>query len=348
MQTVPYKVGINDNKFWNKDQLAIHLYRCFLAGNKTILTVVPEGASLEGCGVYRHLDMFCTATGYNKSWITIQTGNLLESHQYYNIVKDPGAWYEVHTIQEWLKTNSVDTGISPGLHFGHFIGKSNWNRLWIAAVLHSKHHSKLFQTYNTGIGTHYLVKNDGLIDFIGLEDLVKNECDVIDLTVDFLKSCPKFIPEDIEIIKNLASYIKQEDYYPIQLPANLNILKYYRDIFVDVVHETFVRDEVFFCTEKTWRPILARRPFITMGGRHHLANLRKLGFRTFNDIWDEGYDDYGMQWRVKEILKLLDTISHWPVEKLATTLKDMQEILDHNYNLFVSLNFNKIRNTFND
>lgn len=343
-----YKLGINDNKFWDKDLLAMHLYKCFIENTTATLNVVPEGASLEGCGVYRHLDTFCNNTGYPKNNITIHTGNMIEKHNCYNIVKDAGAWYEVHTIQHWLKTNAVTTGSTPVIHFGHFIGKSNWHRLWVAAVLNNKHQDKTFQTYNTGIGTHYLVKNDGLSDFIGLEDLVKNDCDVIDIAVDFLKSCPKCIPEDIEIIKNLATYIKQEDHYPIQLPANLNILRYYQDIFVDVVHETFVRDEVFFCTEKTWRPILARRPFITMGGRNHLANLRRLGFRTFNDIWDEGYDDYGMQHRVQEILKLLDSISQWPAEKLITTLTDMQEILDHNYNVFLSLNFNKIKHTFND
>ena len=231
------------------------------------------------------------------------------------------------------------------MHFGHFIGKSNWNRLWIAAVLHDKYKDKLFQTYNTGLGTHYISKID-VPDFVGLEDLVKNECNVLDLVVEFLKSCPKFISEDLEFIKTCAVNIKQQDHFPIQLPANLNILKYYNDIFVDVVHETFVRENICFATEKTWRPIIARRPFITMGSRHHLANLRRLGFRTFNNLWDEGYDDYGMHHRVNEILKLIDSISKWPQDKLVSTLKDMQEILDHNYNTFMSLTHQQIQKTF--
>jgi hypothetical protein len=183
---------------------------------------------------------------------------------------------------------------------------------------------------------------------VGLEDLVKNECDAIDLAVEFLKSCPKFIPEDIEFIKTCAVNIKQQDHFPIQLPANLNILKYYSDIFVDVVHETFVRGNVCFATEKSWRPIIARRPFITMAGRHHLANLRRLGFRTFNNIWDEGYDDYGMQWRVHEILRLLETISQWTPLQLEEKLKEMQPILDHNYNVFMNLTHRQIQQTFND
>lgn len=324
----------------------MHLYECLHRNQSTTLRVIPEGSSLAGCGMYRYLDAFCERTGYAKSNISIRTGNMIEQHQEYKIIKDATAWFEVPIIQQWLDKNSVNIGQNPTKHFGHFIGKSNWNRLWVAAVLYKQYGDKTFQTYNTGIGTHYLTKNDGLCDFVGLEDLVKMECDQIEVAVEFLKTCPRFIPEEIEAIKNMSTYIKQSDHYPIQLPANLNILQYYSDIFVDVVHETFVRDEVCFATEKTWRPIIARRPFITMGGRNHLANLRRLGFRTFNDFWDEGYDEYGMQHRVHEIIKLLNTISGWSTEKLSTTLKQMQHILDHNYRVFSALTFLKIEQAF--
>lgn len=347
MSTNVYKLGINDNKFWRKDLLVMHLYKCHLNNEPTTLNVVPEGSSLDGCGVYRYLDAFCNDTGYAKENITIQTGNMSERHDEYKIQRDATAWYEVPVIQRWILANYTDTGTQPTKHFGHFIGKSNWNRLWIGAILHTKHHDKLFQTYNTGLGTHYISKID-LPDFVGLEDLVKHECDILDQVVDFLKTCPKFIPEDLEFIKTCAVNIKQQDHFPIQLPANLNILKYYQDIFVDVVHETFVRGEVCFATEKTWRPIVARRPFITMGGLNHLENLRRLGFKTFNEFWDEGYDEYGMQHRVNEIAKLLDTISTWSVEKIQRTLQDMQPILEHNYNTFMNLTHNKIQKTFND
>lgn len=343
-----YKVGVNDTKFWRKDLLTIHLFRCLIERTTTTITTNPEGSSCEASGLYRYLDAFCDETGYPRRNISVRTGNMIEHHPEYTIIKDSTAWFEVPIMQTWENKNSVDTGANPTKHFGHFIGKSNWNRLWIGAILHSKYNDKLFQTYNSGIGTHYLTKNDGLFDFVGLEDLVKNECNVIDQAVEFLKSCPKFIPEDIEVIKNISTHIKQNDHYPIQLPANLNILKYYSDIFVDIVHESYVNSDVFFCTEKTWRTMLARRPFITMGGRDQLANLKRLGFRTFNDFWDEGYDEYGMQWRVHEIIKLIDTISQWPLEKMQQVLQDMQPILEHNYKTFMSLTYTKIQRTFNE
>jgi hypothetical protein len=348
MSNNEYHVGINDNKFWRKDLLVMHLYDCLNNNYPAKLTAGPEGASLEGCGLYRYLDAFCEHTGYNNRNISIRTGNMIEQHSEYTIIKDAGAWFEVPIIQKWLVNNKIDAGQTPTKHFGHFIGKSNWNRLWIASALYKNFGDKTFQTYNTGIGTHYLVKNDGLCDFVGLEDLVKMECDQIDSVVEFLKTCPRFIPEEIEAIKKMATHIKQADHYPIQLPANLNILKYYSDIFVDIVHESYVNSDVFFCTEKTWRTMLARRPFITMGGRNQLANLKRLGFQTFSDFWDEGYDEYGMQRRIHEILKLANTISQWPVEKMQQVLQDMQPNLEHNYKTFMSLTHTKIRQTFDE
>jgi len=343
-----YKLGINDNKFWRKDLLAIHLYRCFVNNEPTTLNVTPEGSCCEGNGVYRHLDAFCAETGYPKSMITINTGNMAERHPEYKITKDPRAWYEVPIIQDWVKQNPVDTGRTPTKHFGHFIGKSNWNRVWIGTILRTKYNDKLFQTFNSGLNSNYITKHDDMVDFVGLEDLVKHRCDILPEVIEFLKTCPHIIPEDIEFIKTCPVNIKQSDYYPIQLPANLNILKYYTDIFVDVVHETFVRGNLCFATEKTWRPIIARRPFISMAGRNHLANLRRLGFRTFNNIWDEGYDEYGMHHRIHEIEKLLEQISQWTPKQLVEKLAEMQDILDHNYAVFMSLTYSKIKETFSE
>jgi len=349
MAKARYQVGVNDNKIWHKDRLVMFLYNCLINQHKVELQVAPEASSCRANGLFRHVDNFCQASGYPKANISIRTGNMIEYHDEYTIIKDASdTWFEVPVINDWLKTNVVETGKNPQLHFGHFIGKSNWNRLWIASILHSKHSDKTFQTFHTGLNTNYIMKHEDLVDFVGLEDLVQFRCNILPEVIAFLQTCPRTMEDDIEFIKNCkhTTYIKQEHYYPIQLPANLNILQFYSNIFVDVVHETFVRDEVFFGTEKSWRPILARRPFITMGARNHLANLRKLGFKTFNQFWDEGYDEYPMQHRIWEIEKLLNTISQWPQSKLVQVLEEMQPILDHNYEVFTQLTHKKIMDTF--
>jgi hypothetical protein len=46
-----------------------------------------------------------------------------------------------------------------------------------------------------------------------------------------------------------------------------------------------------FVTEKTFKPLLVGHPFIAVGGRYQLKHLHKLGFKTFNGLIDESYDD---------------------------------------------------------
>lgn len=44
-------------------------------------------------------------------------------------------------------------------------------------------------------------------------------------------------------------------------------------------------------TEKTWKPMIARRLFVMFSNAGFLRDLRNLGFKTFGTIIDESYDD---------------------------------------------------------
>jgi hypothetical protein len=337
----------SDYKTWRKDGLLHYMYDCLKNNKSIVIDITPEAASFRANGMYNILDSFCEATGFAKEQITIRTGNMLEHHKNYCIERVSSAWYELLKIRSWIRANPVTPEFTPIKHFGHFVGKSNWNRLWTASLLNSRYADKTLQTYNTGIGTHYLMKNDGLVDYVGLEDLIKHRCNILPEVVEFLNTCPRTIAEDVEFIQGKGNFINQsQDCYPIQIPNNLNIINYYNSIFVDVAHETYMADGVFFCTEKTWRPMLARRPFISVTPINHLANLKRLGFRTFGNYWDEGYDEYGTTNRIEQISLVLEKISQWTPAYLSEVLKDMQPIFDHNYENLLSLTATTVEKIF--
>ena len=340
-----YHQIVEDNKIWRKDLLTMYLYDCATADCDVVIDFCLEGSCCHANGMYRLLDAFCEHTGYDPNRITIKTANLIEHHDKYNIIRVPQYWYEVDRINVWLAGKTIDTGTRPVYHFGNFIGRANWSRVWIASLFASKFANTTLQTFNSGLRSHYIVK-EHTCDYLGLEDLIKQECDILPEVIEFLNTCPRVIPEDIEYIKTVKPYIPQPEYYPIQHPANLNILKEYHKIFVDVVCETRVTGDVFFVTEKTWRCIVARRPFIIVGSQHFLTNLKRLGFKTFDNWWDEGYDDYSPKDRIKEIEKILETISKWSVDDLHATLEEMKSVLDHNYEIFQSLTYQKIKDVF--
>ena len=64
----------------------------------------------------------------------------------------------------------------------------------------------------------------------------------------------------------------------------------YQNSYLTVVSETLVENNHFFPTEKIAKPIIAGRIFLVSAGKNYLANLRRLGFKTFESFIDERYD----------------------------------------------------------
>jgi hypothetical protein len=70
-----------------------------------------------------------------------------------------------------------------------------------------------------------------------------------------------------------------------------------------------------------------------MGNTHTLKKLKELGFKTFSNWWDESYDDeMDLEKRIYKIIKVLEEIASWDLEKCTTIRNEMKEILIHNYN----------------
>lgn len=105
--------------------------------------------------------------------------------------------------------------------------------------------------------------------------------------------------------------------------------------FVFLVTETCYFQSKTHLTEKIFKPIVLRMPFILAGCAHNLAYLRSYGFRTFGDYWDESYDAIeDPVLRLKAIVDILKQLSELSPDKQKQMLLDMEPILEHNYQLF--------------
>jgi hypothetical protein len=195
-------------------------------------------------------------------------------------------------------------------HFGMFIGRGNHLRLDLASYLNLHYKEKTIQTY------HY----DQNIDFhqanIGLERHVKNSgTDRIDQLAGFLQKCP---------IRT------QSPDYPILMDHHLDIAPEYQNFFAEIVCETYFSGHTFFTTEKIWRPIALKTPFIVQGPIRFLHNLRRLGFKTFDSWWNEGYSNDSNEWQVKLIKELIDMLGSKSISELKTMYTEMEPVLEHN------------------
>jgi len=91
-----------------------------------------------------------------------------------------------------------------------------------------------------------------------------------------------------------------------------------------------------FITEKTYKAIVTGQMFIVNGSANSLTYLRKLGFKTFNQYFDESYD-FELD-DSKRYIKVCDTVS--TIMNTHYNLKDdtvLQEILEHNKQHFFDL-----------
>ena len=104
-----------------------------------------------------------------------------------------------------------------------------------------------------------------------------------------------------------------------------------------VVTETCFWDRKTHLTEKIFKPIVMKMPFILLGPAHNLKYLRSYGFKTFGAWIDESYDDIedNME-RIDAVVQVLFNLQTQDLEKM---LVEMESILEHNYNLFYSKEF---------
>ena len=108
---------------------------------------------------------------------------------------------------------------------------------------------------------------------------------------------------------------------------------------VQVVTETAYYGNKNHLTEKTFKPVVLKQPFILVGNRGSLKYLRNYGFQTFGSVWDESYDLLPDDERIVAIADLLEELEHadW-----ASIQKQCESIVQHNYDWFYSGKFEQV------
>ena len=99
-------------------------------------------------------------------------------------------------------------------------------------------------------------------------------------------------------------------------------------------------------TEKIGRPLACKNPFLVYGPRFFLRNLKKLGFKTFEQFWSEAYDHMQGKERLTELKRAVDKIMAMDNAQLVQMYQEMLPILEHNYKVYNELTHKKITEVF--
>jgi hypothetical protein len=102
-----------------------------------------------------------------------------------------------------------------------------------------------------------------------------------------------------------------------------------------VVTETVYFQDKLHLTEKVFKPIVVKRPFLLVAAPGNLAYLKSYGFRTFDRWIDESYDAEPDHYiRIEKITFELAKLCAMPKPVLKQMYTEMQEVLEYNFNHF--------------
>jgi hypothetical protein len=135
-----------------------------------------------------------------------------------------------------------------------------------------------------------------------------------------------------------------EDHFPINTVSSTYSADFsvsdYQSCDIEVVLETLFDDTRWHLTEKILRPMALAQPFILMGTAGSLTYLRSYGFKTFDQVWDESYDnEKNPARRLQAVIDLMKTIANWTPEERQQKMDLAQSIADYNKQWFFSQEF---------
>ena len=106
---------------------------------------------------------------------------------------------------------------------------------------------------------------------------------------------------------------------------------FFKKSFLYIITETTAEYPYPYFTEKTWKAILYKMPFVIVGSKHSLKQLNNFGFKTFNQFWNEEYDNFEYAAdRIDAIIDIVSDLSKLKKDQIDNLYNKMLPLLDHN------------------
>jgi hypothetical protein len=108
-----------------------------------------------------------------------------------------------------------------------------------------------------------------------------------------------------------------------------------QDSLVYVPTETVYFGRRLHITEKTFKAIALEMPFVLMAPAGSLEYMRSYGFKTFDSVFDESYDqETDDQLRVEKVVKLLKDLDSLSVKEREQIHRACVPLVEHNFHHF--------------
>lgn len=114
----------------------------------------------------------------------------------------------------------------------------------------------------------------------------------------------------------------------------------YLQTSIQIVAETLFETDKIYLTEKTFQPIVAGQPFLTLSAPGTLQTLKHYGFKTFNSAWDESYDnEQDHNKRMAMVIEQVELLNNMSQDEFTRVYEKCLAICEHNRQHFFSDKF---------
>jgi len=289
-----------------------------------------------------HLDRFNSFIEQFFKW-SDSNNDVNKNPQFSHITRIVTSEYKSNDLQ-----SACDTyGLEMDYYFFHGWAALDWyrgyNRTSIAQKFSERNPYNTFLCPNNIIGGERRHRIELLNELVNRNLLDKN-----------LISFPDVCPYEGQSLKALCK--KYDLPYPnVRLPLmidngsghaakshQIDLWDQANNSLIHVVTETVYNGNKNHLTEKTFKPIVMQQPFIIQSCRGSLEYLRRYGFKTFGEFWDESYDELPDETRTVAIGQLMQDINLMSQKEKASLQSAVSNTVKHNYEWFYGEQFEKI------
>jgi len=143
-------------------------------------------------------------------------------------------------------------------------------------------------------------------------------------------------------VNNFESIQLEDDVYYGKELSNMDEFLYnvnpiwYRKCKVNIISETSIIQNIIHITEKTFKAIYLEKPFVIYAERGYLSFLKQLGFKTFDSVVSEEYDNMNDgEYKINSLINTAEALIS------IYDTNDVKSICKWNKNLLIDINHSK-------
>lgn len=322
---------------------------CFFARNELFqeLHDLAEEYGLTGCSITisngnqladAYYDVFCAQRGLPKIVEFVATSG--------------GAWsFARSTLSEQDRHRTLSVPTATGLRQKRFIsfnGRARPHRFLLGLLLYALGDLERSTVSVLGYDSNRRINSVMLEEETSRLIRLINRVGFSEELLPHVSSFLELLPIEADVRLSDANCVER---YSKVFEHGMPAMSLFDEACFHIVSETlFFSHDARFVTEKTFKAVAARNPFLVIGHPGTLRHLRSFGFRTFSPFLDESYDDIEDDLhRLATCLSCIISLSRLSDPEAQNLVANCQEVFEYNHHILRSGRFvERLQDDFGD